>query len=536
MRWDLIIPVIGMYVLVALLTSYALRKVKTDVDYMLAGRNLGYGLIIPHIVGAFFGAGSTIGVTSLAYIWGMGGAWYNMAEALGLWILMTYLARRLWHLGRRLDFVTLPDLLQVYYGNKFKSITGLFIALGYLSWVAGQIVGGGRLFEQITGFPLIYSIIICTLLVGFYAGFGGLWGSVFADLIFGSLTVIGALVVAPILIHQYGGWASIMSKVPATYSSFFWLGEKKPLVGGLYGWTSLKNIIWYILVFTPAFAIGQLNIQRIYACKSEKVAHGMSTFIASYVFFQPIFFAVIGVIAFALNPKLPARDAAGPWLMVNGMSVAVGALFLCSLIATIMSCAAGGMNTAVASLVRDIWKPLVNPKVNELKLGRIMSLLLTILSLIFAIALPDVVGWLSLGFSLMGVSLFIPTLALIINKGKPSKWANSSGAVWSSLIGGGVVILWKALTVMYGQPFAAWDPIFAGLPVALILFPSISYMTSGSKTAATEVAAASEKLQVLQEILTTVKPNWSFEGKGTLIFILTAIASIFIIPKLFYLF
>ncbi|MGE5541780.1 MAG: sodium:solute symporter family protein [Bacillota bacterium] len=529
MRWDLIVPVIGMYVLVAIIAGIALRRVKTSVDYMLAGRQLGYGLMIPHIVGAFFGAGSTIGIASLSYIWGLGGAWYNMAEALGLWLLMAFLARRLWHLGRRLNFVTLPDLLESYYGRTFKAITGLFIALGYASWVAGQIAGAGRVLQQVTGFPLLYSIIIGTLLVGFYAGFGGLWGSVFADLVFGSLTVIGALIVGPILVHQFGGWNALLAKLPAGYASFFWLGEKAPFAG-MFGWTSLKQLVWYILVFTPAFAIGQLNIQRIYASKDEGVAHGMSTFIASYVFVQPVFFALIGMIAFALNPKLPSRDAAAPWVMANAMGPVLGALFLCSLVAVIMSCAAAGLNTAVASLVRDIWR-LINPKLDELRAGRILSVWVMAASFVFAVLIPDVVGWLSLGFTLMGISLFVPTVVMVATRGRPTKWATATGAVWSSVIGGGVAILWKALMQMYGKPFTNWDPIFIGLPVEIVLLLAISRMTAS--TCPPQTGEQAERLKVVREVFDQVRPTWSKEGWGTVVFLASMVLALWILPWLF---
>jgi|ADurb_Gel_01_Slu_FD_contig_41_1144132_length_2801_multi_6_in_0_out_0_1 SSS family solute:Na+ symporter len=532
MRWDLIIPVLLMYVGVAVLTSVALKRVRDSLDYMLAGRQLGYGLIIPHIIGAFFGAGSTIGVSALAYIWGFGGSWYNMAEAIGLWLLMAFMARRFWHLGKRLDFVTLPDLLESYYGKGFKAITGLFIALGYMSWVAGQIVGGGRVLETITGFPLVWGIILATALVGFYAGFGGLWGSVFADLIFGSLTVIGAVLIAPILIHQVGGWDGVLSKIPANYLSFFWLGETKP-VWGIYGWTSVKWFIWYLMVFVPAFAIGQLNIQRIYACKTEKVAAGMSTFIAAYVMVQPVFFAVFGMVAFALNPALPSKDAAAPWVMANAMSTPVAVVFLCSVMATILSCAAAGLNVSSSSIVRDIWKQK-NPNLDELKAGRIASLTVTVLSLVFALALPDVVGWLALGFTLMSCSLFIPTVVIVATRGRFTKWATPTGAIWSTLIGGGAAIVWKILTQTYGMPFRNWDPVFIGLPISVILFFVISAVTSNEKIRKNETYTT--RVKTIQEVFDEVRPCFAFEGKDSIIVGLCVLIAIFVMPRVLSLF
>lgn len=531
MRWDLIVPVLIMYAAVFVVTSIALKRVRDSLDYMLAGRQLGLGLMIPHIIGAFFGAGSTLGVTALAYIWGMGGTWYNIAEALGLWLLMVFLARRLWHLGKRLDFVTLPDLLESYYGNRFKIITGLFIAAGYMSWVAGQIVGGGRVLEMITGFPLLWAIILSSILVGFYAGFGGLWGSVFADLIFGSMTVVGSVIVVPILIHQLGGWQEIMSKVPETYASFFWLGEKNPQ-WGIYGWTSVKWFFWYLMVFMPAFAIGQLNIQRIYASKTEKVAHQMSTFIASYVAIQPVFFAAIGIIAFALAPDLAARDQAAPWVMTNVMNTAVGALFLCGVMATVMSCAAGGLNTAVSSIVRDLWRN-VNPKVDELKAGRITSLAIMILSLVFALVFPDVVGWLALGFTLMGVSIFIPTVIMVIKKGQPSVWATSGGAFWSSLIAGLACVFWHFMTLTVGKPYSNLHPIFIGFPIALVLILVISRLMP--ETEDRKGPEQTARIKVVREVFTEIHPTFALEGWGTIIFFLSVLFAIHVLPKLFLL-
>ena len=527
-RWDLLLPVFLMYAAVVVVVSFGLKKVKTSLDYMLAGKQLGYKLLIPHIIGAFFGAGSTIGVASLAYMWGLGGAWYNMAEALGLWIVMALFARRLWHLGRKLNFVTVPDLLKMYYGDKFRVITGLFIGMGYMSWVAGQIVGGGRVLEQVTGFPLLPAVLISAALIAFYAGFGGLFGSVLADLIFGSATVIGALLVAPLLVQYLGGWEVLVSKLPEGYTSFFWLGETNPK-WGLIGWTSIKNFLWYLLVFTPAFAIGQLNIQRIYASKSEDVAFGMSTFIASYVFLQPVFFAVIGMIAYAMNPNLPHRDLAAPWVMANVMPYYLAVVFLASLIGVVMSCAAGGLNTATASFVRDIWK-YYNPNVDELKAGRIVSAIIMVLSLIFAILLPDVVKWLALGFTLMGIGLFLPTLVLFLRKGKPWKWATPSGALWSTVIGGAAAIIWFVLSRTVGGVFSEWHPIFIGLPIEIVLFFIISRATSHEIE---DIEEKSPQLKTIQEIMESYGPEARKEGVGTAIFIITALFTLLVLPKLF---
>lgn len=524
-RWDLVIPVFLMYVLVAIIVSLGLKKVKTDVDYMLAGKQLGYKLLIPHIIGAFFGAGSTIGVASLAYIWGFGGSWYNMAEAIGLWILMALFARRLWHLGRQLNFVTVPDLLRIYYGEKFRILTGTFIGLGYMSWVAGQLAGCGRILEQVTGFPMLITILISATLVAFYAGFGGLFGSVLADLIFGSLTVIGAIVVAPLLIYHLGGWDALVGRVPSQYFDFFWLGERSPIWGNI-GWTSIKNFVWYLMVFMPAFAIGQLNIQRIYASKDENVALGMSSFIASYVFLQPVFFAIIGIVALASNPALPHRDMAAPWVMANLMPYPLAVTFLLSLIAVVMSCAAGGLNTAAASFVRDVYR-FFKSNVDELKTGRLISMVILMVSLIVTLLLPEVVTWLAFGFTLMGISMFIPTLVLFLKKGRFSQWATPAGAFWSGLIGGIAAIIWFILSQTVGKPFSDWHPIFIGLPVQAVLFFVISRVTK------LETTTIKPELSKLQEIMDKYPPTFKKEGVHTIIFIIVALFTLYVLPALF---
>jgi len=208
-------------------------------------------------------------------------------------------------------------------------------------------------------------------------------------------------------------------------------------------------------------------------------------------------------------------------------------VFLCSVMATILSCAAAGLNVSSSSIVRDIWKQK-NPNLDELKAGRIASLTVTVLSLVFALALPDVVGWLALGFTLMSCSLFIPTVVIVATRGRFTKWATPTGAIWSTLIGGGAAIVWKILTQTYGMPFRNWDPVFIGLPISVILFFVISAVTSNEKIRKNETYTT--RVKTIQEVFDEVRPCFAFEGKDSIIVGLCVLIAIFVMPRVLSLF
>jgi Na+/proline symporter len=218
--------------------------------------------------------------------------------------------------------------------------------------------------------------------------------------------------------------------------------------------------------------------------------------------------------------------------MTHVMNPVVGAIFLCGVMATVMSCAAGGLNTAVSSIVRDLWRN-VNPQLDELKAGRIASFVIMVLSLIFALILPDVVGWLAIGFTLMGVSLFIPTVFMVATKGYPSKWATSQGAFWSALIAGGVCVVWQILSKTVGAPYADYNPVFLGYPVALVVFLVVSRLTPENESTMDPVQR--ERLHATRKIFEKIKPTFAMEGWGTIVFFLSTIFAIWVLPKLFLL-
>ena len=164
-----------------------------------------------------------------------------------------------------------------------------------------------------------------------------------------------------------------------------------------------------------------------------------------------------------------------------------------------------------------------------MKAGRIASLGVTALSLVFALSLPDVVGWLALGFTLMSCSLFVPTVVIVATRGRFTKWATPAGAIWSTLIGGGSAIAWKILTQFYGAPFRDWDPVFIGLPVSVILFFVISAATSNEKIQKDETYKV--RIKTIQEVFDEIRPCFAFEGKDSIIIALSVLLAIFVLPK-----
>ncbi len=134
----------------------------------------------------------------------------------------------------------------------------------------------------------------------------------------------------------------------------------------------------------------------------------------------------------------------------------------------------------------------------------------------------------------MSCSLFIPTVAIVVTRGRFSKWATPSGAIWSTLIGGGAAILWKVLIQIYGMPFRNWDPVFIGLPISVVLFFVISSMTSNESIQKNETYKT--RVRTIQEVFDEVRPCFAFEGKDSIIVALSVLVAIFAMPRILSLF
>ena len=418
--------VIFLYALILIaLGVFIGRKAKSASDFFVAGRNFNSGLLFTTLIAANLGAGSTVGVTALAYQYGLSAWWWIGSAGIGSLILAFIIGSKIWKISREYNFYTLSDYLDKRYSKFFSGFISIMMSIGTLALFSGQLLGIAWILEVVAEIPKIYGVIIGAVVTTFYFAAGGLLSSAFVNILEVAVILIGFVIALPFVWNFSGGLESIKANIPDTkYFDFFGMGS--------------TAIIGYIVMLVPSFFISPGLIGKVFAAKDErsiKIGTSLNGLVQLIFAIIPV---VIGVATFSKFPDLARPDLALPTAMKNMMPFFAGSIALAAIFAAEVSTADTVLYMLAGSLTNDIYKRFFNPDISDSKLltlSRITTVICGIIGVILALKLESIISALTIFYSLMSVSLSAPLIF-----GLFTKRASNFGAVLSALIGIGVTL------------------------------------------------------------------------------------------------
>ncbi len=415
-------------ILLILIGALIGRRAKSASDFFVADRKLNSGLLFTTLIAANLGAGSTVGVTALAYKFGISAWWWIGSAGIGSLILAFIVGPRIWRIAREKNFYTLSDYLDSRYSKIFSGIIAIMMSIGTLALFAGQLLGIAWILEVVAEIPKTQGVIIGAFVTTLYFAAGGLLSSAFVNIIEVAVILAGFIIALPFVLNFSGGLAGIQEKI--TNSSYF----------DFYGMGSTA-IIGYIVMLVPSFFISPGLIGKIFAARDErsiKIGTSLNGLVQLIFAVIPV---LIGMAAFANFPDLTRADLALPAAMKNMMPFAAACVALAAIFAAEVSTADTVLYMLAGSITNDLYKRFINPAISDKKLlfySRLVSILCGVLGVILALKLESIISALTIFYSLMSVSLSAPLLF-----GLFTKRANNFGAILSALTG---VILTLYLT------------------------------------------------------------------------------------------
>lgn len=449
---------IVLYIVVLILISYiASKKVKGGEDFMVGGRKLNTGLIFAALIGGNIGAGSTVGITGLAYTSGISAAWWMIASGVGSVILAFIVGPKIWELSTKYNLMTCGDFLDKRYSKYFKGIFSTMMFIGTLALFAAQLMGVSWILNAIIGTSKITGVIIGAIVVTIYFAFGGLISSAYVGVLKLVVVLSGFILALPFAISASGGFSGLHTAVAANFAdaakttnffSFFGIGA--------------AAIIGYFFMLTPSFFVSPGLLGIVYGAK-DKSAIRKGTMLNAIV--QCLFAfipAIIGMCAFAVFPSLPAPDSALPTAMTEMMPTAVSAIALAAVFAAEISTADTVLYMLNGSFTNDIYKTFINPNLSDkgvLKMSRIVTFTSGVIGVILAIYLSSIISALTIFYTLMSVSLTAPLLF-----GMFSTRPTAASASVSAITGVGLTLI-----LTYGFPTFKLFGILNAQTVGIIL-------------------------------------------------------------------
>jgi SSS family solute:Na+ symporter len=444
-----------------LLTAVGLwvgRLVRGSGDFFVAGRRLTAPLLFSTVLAANIGAGTTVGAAGLAYQQGVSAWWWNGAAGLGSLALAFWIGPRIWRLAADRGFYTAGDYLEFRYGPAVRGVVASLIWLGTLAILASQLIAGAAVLNVVAGLSRPAGAAIGGVAMMIYFVAGGLLSSAWVNMVQLAVLLIGFSVAIPLVLGSVGGAPAIMSMpdVPAGYWDFFHSS------GPGSGWA-------LVALLTPAFIISPGLMQKAYGAASERVVRrGIGWQAVAQMVFAclPVFF---GIAARAAQLDISSPNLVLPMVLLHELPPYIGALALAAVFSAEVSTCDAILFMLATSLSKDLYKRFVHPEADDrrvLLVARLAAVAGGLLGILLAIQLQTVVDGLTIFYSLLAVSLFVPVIGGLFVRGPGSPEALAS-------IAAGVTTLLVVRAATAGSGFGLLNPNLLGLAAAALAFGGV---------------------------------------------------------------
>ena len=322
------------------------RRIRTESDYLIAGRSLGYTLATFSIFATWFGAETIVGSAGNAY---SNGVSLGSAEPFGYGlclVLMGFIfAVPLWR--RRLT--TLADLFRLRYSPTVERIAALILVPSSILWAAAQVRAFGQILSTASaGWDVNLAIGIAAAFTIAYTMFGGLLVDAITDVIQGVLVAVGLFVVLAFVIDRVGGLDAFgvalqqshgFSVVPREKMSGLAIAEE-----------------WAIPVFGSVLATELVG--RIIATRTASVARTSSLNAGGMYLLIGSIPLMIGLAAGAFNLNLNEAEQVVPVVAREVLPTLAYAAFVGAIISAILSTVDSTLLTASGIFSHNLVVPL----------------------------------------------------------------------------------------------------------------------------------------------------------------------------------
>jgi len=331
---------------------YAAMRVHNARDYITAGRNLPFHIVLAMVFATWFGAETVLGISATFLDEGFRGLISDpLGASLCLVLFGLIFARPLY----RMNLLTLGDYFRVRYNRRTELILSLCIVISYLGWVGAQMAALGLVFNVLSAdaISINQGIVIGAAVVLVYTLFGGMWSVALTTFVQMIVIVLGLLYVTWMAGDMAGGFSTVIERASAE-GKLNWLPRLD----------ALDMLAWIAALFTMMLgSIPQQDVfQRVNASRSETVAVWATALGGiAYFFFAavPLFLAYSATfIDPALVEKLKEVDSQLilPTLVANHMPVAAQVVFFGALLSVIMSTASGTLLAPSVTFTENVLK------------------------------------------------------------------------------------------------------------------------------------------------------------------------------------
>ncbi len=392
----------GMMILIGALNS----KNKNNEDYFLGGRGLGSWTAALSAQASDMSGWLLMGLPGAVYVAGTGEVWIAIGLLIGTVLNWFLVARRL----RKYTIVannslTIPSFFENRFHDKkgvLKIISSVVIIVFFAVYTASAFASGAKLFANVFGTgaedktAYMVGLIVAAVVILVYTLLGGFRAVCYTDFIQGMLMLVAILAV-PIIAYVSisgdltGALGTKGISDPGGFLSLMKDGEGNSISAV----SVISNLGWALGYFgMPHILV------RFMAIKSDKEVKKSRVIAIVWVVLSLGAASFLGLVARGfLNEDLAASGKSEIVFIKaiqqifdgNVVLIFIGGVFLCGILAAIMSTADSQLLVTASAVSEDMYKGVINKKASEksaLNIGRIAVVVIAVIAFIIALD-PD---------------------------------------------------------------------------------------------------------------------------------------------------
>ncbi len=477
--------ILGYFLVLLVLNFLRAKKVKSQDDFMVAGRSLNVYVMVFTLICTWIGSGTFIAGAEFAAKAGWSSLWLPAGAWVGI-IIIYFLAGKIRTFGQ----YTIGDILEVRYGKLARLIGATALIISFTAIVSYQFRAGGYILNVITdgSMSVEKGQFLTFLFVVIFTASAGMIAVAYTDLPNGIIILTSTIIATPIVVKASGGWEKIKTILP--HSHFQIINES-------FGANPTLKALSYFLA-TMLLLLGvQSMYQKFYSAKTPKDAKkAVSLWVIGTIIVETVVI-VIAIFASAkywnkikLFMDTNGKEGLDPASIIlvsakNMVPPVVGVLLLGAATAVVISTGMNYLLSSTTNIMRDIYQKTIKEKASQKEmvlLQKVSVIIIGILAYILATKMQSVLEMSYFAYTIYGVSI-TPALIAALSWKRVTKKAG----LFSILLGSITALFLKiigyidpSIMVPSGNPNG--DPwgipiIFPSFVISLLALIVITYFT-----------------------------------------------------------
>ncbi len=481
--------ILGYLLVLGAYNFWRAKKVKSQDDFMVAGRSLPLTVMVFTLICTWIGSGTFIAGAEYAAKAGWSSMWLPAGAWLGI-IVIFFLAGKIRTFGQ----YTVGDILEERYGKFARVFGAIALIIAFTTIVSYQFRAGGYILNVVTkgSISVAEGQAITAGFVILFTALGGMVAVAHTDLPNGIIIVLACIGAVPFIVSLAGGWEHAASVLPTSHFQVFAedFGEYPVLKAGGYFLATMMLLMGV-----------QSMYQKFYSARSP---HDAKLAVAIWIVGTIVVEVLVIVIAIygatanwdalqagKIDPAAIVLVAAENLAGAGGVGAVFGVLLLAAACAVVISTGMNYLLSPSTNVMRDIYQRFINAEASQKKMVALQKIFVVIIGLCaFAIIfIPTVLNlkisvlkYSFFAYTMYGVSITPALLAALV-----WKRATRAGGVASIVSGAAMAIGFELVIpnafpgLMVG-PAGYQDPwgvpsIFPALAVSVLCLIVVSLLT-----------------------------------------------------------